>query len=283
MKFNFFSKKPSAPVLVAAEPTGAKPVTITAPKAPKSDVDKLIDEIHHSFYTEVDRLLEFAKVARPLDTDKQALINKAKRLEALGFVSATERVDGEREMIRLKVIEKENEERVLLVDAINYFTMHYPNYKFITAPSVDQLCRKYNLVYGPVNYYKGTVPDKNLAQIEAFSIKSPQDEWCWYKEYTSSEYNSSWNVGSRKQLEEGGCKKKIGGREAIEKCPLEIAAPMKDFDLSKLKVNGTRLEVNVPDPVVLQPVNFKDKKYYLILTAWGQEASDELVVNQRNN
>ena len=35
----------------------------------------------------------------------------------------------------------------------------------------------------------------------------------------------------------------------------------------------------VPDPVVLQPVRYG----FLIVTAWGDEASDEMVVNPRNN
>ena len=49
---------------------------------------------------------------------------------------------------------------------------------------------------------------------------------------------------------------------------------LKDFKLSKIEI---------PDPVVLQPVNFKGEKYYLIVTAWGDEASDELVVNETLN
>lgn len=37
--------------------------------------------------------------------------------------------------------------------------------------------------------------------------------------------------------------------------------------------------VNVPDPVVLQPV----KGGFLIVCAWGEEASDEIVVNEKMN
>jgi len=35
--------------------------------------------------------------------------------------------------------------------------------------------------------------------------------------------------------------------------------------------------------VVLKPVVYNKQKYYLIVTAWGLEASDELVVNQKMN
>lgn len=46
--------------------------------------------------------------------------------------------------------------------------------------------------------------------------------------------------------------------------------------------HGSQLDpmsANVPDPVVLQQV----KGGYLIITAWGDEASDENVVNQLFN
>ena len=38
-----------------------------------------------------------------------------------------------------------------------------------------------------------------------------------------------------------------------------------------------------PDPVIFQSVLYKGNEYYLIITAWGDEASDELVVNERSN
>lgn len=56
-----------------------------------------------------------------------------------------------------------------------------------------------------------------------------------------------------------------------------ICAPKSDMietDSSfKTKFN------HVPDPVVLYPVD----KGYIIVTAWGDEASDQLVINHQNN
>lgn len=53
------------------------------------------------------------------------------------------------------------------------------------------------------------------------------------------------------------------------------------MDIKGLELTeGYKLEKKfIPDPVVLQPV----KGGYLILTAWGDEASDPLVVNQNFN
>ena len=53
------------------------------------------------------------------------------------------------------------------------------------------------------------------------------------------------------------------------------------MDISGLELKeGYKLEKKfIPDPVVLQPV----KGGYLILTAWGDEASDPIVINEINN
>lgn len=67
----------------------------------------------------------------------------------------------------------------------------------------------------------------------------------------------------------------------FKKEKLQICAPIKYMDIKGLELTeGYKLEKKfIPDPVVLQPV----KGGYLILTAWGDEASDPLVVNQNFN
>lgn len=61
-----------------------------------------------------------------------------------------------------------------------------------------------------------------------------------------------------------------------------ICAPQKDMDTSDMKIQN-RMLVNekepLDDPIVLKAV----KGGYLIVTAWGNEASDPLVVNEINN
>ena len=58
-----------------------------------------------------------------------------------------------------------------------------------------------------------------------------------------------------------------------------IAAQEEDFDTRGMYVKGHKLEMSIPDPIVLQPV----KGGYLIVTAWGDEASDAAVVNEIKN
>lgn len=64
----------------------------------------------------------------------------------------------------------------------------------------------------------------------------------------------------------------------VRESPYKICAPIKDMDTKGMRLFGTKL-VNYPDPVVLYPVEMG----YIIVTAWGDEASDEIVVNQNLN
>jgi hypothetical protein len=47
------------------------------------------------------------------------------------------------------------------------------------------------------------------------------------------------------------------------KCPLEIAAPVKDFNMSDMIIQDYQVveKIEVPDPIVLKPVIFKNKKH----------------------
>lgn len=70
----------------------------------------------------------------------------------------------------------------------------------------------------------------------------------------------------------------------VRGCPLEIVAPSNDFDMKNMQIKDFQLSAKpAPDPIVLQPVWFKGKKHYLIVTAWGLEAGDESVVNANHN
>lgn len=259
--------------------------------------NEIIEEIHESFYTEVDKLLASAKILNCLDTDKNDLIEKCKRLKSLGFKNTTEIKEAEKELERLENLSRENESKKTLTEAINYFSFKYPNYKFITEESVKKICSKYNLIYGSIDRYIGSVPDKNLKHIEDFKVNE-NDECFIYEE-------RMWGFGMREMsmqknfitFDEHKKKNDIENdsyarnmlrdhrvRVINMKLPLEIAAPFKDFNMDEMEVKDFKLsKIEIPDPVVLKPVLFNGRKHYLIVTAWGIEASDELVVNERFN
>ena len=272
--------------------------------------NEIIEEIHETFYSEVDRLLEQAKISKPINTDKQDIIDKSIRLKELGFNNTKEVSIAEDETKRLNVIRRENQEKLELVEAINYFSFKYPFYKFITEDSVRKICEKYSLIYGEVSQYKGEVPLKNLEDIENFKIDK-KDE-CYFSK--TIHFRSFMNVDNVKYISYDEMfpeviKKDFTNMDSFEidmyrsqvelrrridenryfstekgKCNLEISAPQKDFNMKGMELKGLKLsKIEIQDPIVLKPVFFKGKKHYLIVTAWGLEASDELVVNQNNN
>lgn len=258
-------------------------------KLKNKSTKEIIEEIHESFYTEVDKLLADSKILRSTDTHLQNLIDKSTKLKALGFNNTKECKDADIEIDRIRIISEENSSKTTLNQAIDYFTAKYPLNKFITEESVVKICNKYGLVYGEINKYLGTVPDKNLKEIENSKI---QNEDKLYNKIIHSNSLYGTNRITSISYEEYNNKCEIEEissdyfHYSYHKSNLEIAAPQKDFDMKGFEIQNSKLtlkKIDIPDPVVLQPVLFKNNKYYLILSAWGDEASDELVVNNINN
>lgn len=287
--FNLFNKKSetSKEVLVAELPA-------------KTQYPTIVDEIHNEFFTAGDNILQEATcLLKELEVKDLA---KGKRLAALGFGKTREAV---------VAIETENKLATTkeIADLVMYYRINYPNNKFITEEQVKQICEKYGLVCGETSMYKGFVPENKLKLIEGFKIKEqdnglilsngvflkgaevrrncistsyfhiykstePKDStrYGWQSNdgvvFYSSDSNNIFNVGDI-------------GRFSVESSGLKICAPLKDMEIPpNKKVEGYKIStIHVPDPVVLHPVH----KGYLILAAWGDEASDEIVVNEINN
>lgn len=243
---------------------------------PNKSTEEIIEEIHETFFTEVDRLLAEAGVKHSLETEKQHVLNKANRLKNLGFLKSNVVIEAKGEQQRLDELKKENDGKVELIEAITYFSNKYPQYKFITEESVKKICNKYGLIYGNVADYKGNVPEKNLIDIECFSIEDIDE--CYF-----SEVSSQFNFSRIERPKRYGSKDMKYGEvdyftyiSCPELCALEIVAPFKDFDLQGKEIKDFKIQ-DIPDPIVLKPVVFNNKKHYLIITAWGLEAEDELV------
>jgi hypothetical protein len=252
-------------------------------KAPfdRTEMNKIVEEIHETFFTEVDRLLADAKILRSTHSDKEDLLERKSNLEKLGFGSAKPVVEGSDEFNRLRQIKSENEKREKLVNTIEYFSFKYPMYKFITEESVEMICKKYNLMYSEVSNYIGDVPDKNINDMLNFSIK---DEDACYG--SRGPYSSNFtNVGYDSTQREDESRLNSWNTRGYYtiKLPFEICAPLIDFK-DDLVAKGHKLEkAPILDPIVLQPVYHNNKKHYLIVTAWGIEAEDPLVMNANLN
>lgn len=229
-------------------------------------------EIHNEFNTAADKLLEEAN--QILKESEQKDFQKADRLKALGFTKANQ--VAELEPIREKInLSKEQ------IELVNYYKVQYPFNKFITAEQVEQICKKYGLVYGDVSLYKGFVPEKNLKEIESFKLKDKES----FKE-TRVFYNNQWRKSSEDDIQKYLRWRREDKIENIDQDKhwnspdfkyeisnnkLLICAPIKDMDTTGMKLTkGFKLEKEIPDPVVLQPVN----QGFLIVTMWADEQFD---------
>ena len=276
--------------------------------------DELVAEIHDAFYSADERLLQEAKVL--LNTPQEDKAKKAERINKLGFGSAkpVKEVAGHA---------SKSADASKLIKAIEYWRIHYPNNKFITEPEVKKICEKYGLVLGEAGKYLGDIPEKNLSEIESFQLRPEdyieQVTFESQLNYIVSrymglptpsdppQYESPFlgvvSSRSRRSVEEesiikpmefyrgismigldpfgsfGKPKKTKEPEKKVEKVRPEfkICAPPTDFNTSGYVLQ--KGYILVYDPVVLQPV----KDGYLIVTAWGKEASDEIVVNETHN
>jgi hypothetical protein len=251
----------------------------------KLSTKEVIEKIHHEFNTSGEELLKEAQ-----SIINETLLKKASRLAAIGFTQCIE--------VNKFFNDMKSKD---LVDNIVRYNIRYPNNKFITEDKVKQINSKYGLVCAPIDRFKGFVPEVKLKLIEDFNL-DPSDlpeKMITNVKFSYLESQAS-EIRKIKQKYPTGIYPMSEGRNwgsmgvtlshcyissyvEIENQGLVICAPRKDFNLKGLLTIGQLFmkftTIEVPDPVVLQPV----KGGYLILAAWGDEASDEIIVNQTMN
>ncbi len=254
---------------------------------------KVVEEIHNEFFLASETLLKEAE--NVLQESKSKDINKGLRLLKLGFKQVGQAVKA-KEIETAIVISKADKELVF------YYRKNYPLYKFITEEQVKNICHKYNLVCGNVGLFRGFIPERNLIHVENFKAPKGKDT----PEYSVvvNENNTNYHPGllelsnsDKRQIETLKGEVFImnlhdgkqyydpinGQYDKIGKCDnsLKICAPIKDMDTTGMENSeGFKIiKISPPDPIVLQPV----KGGYLIVTAWGDEASDPDIINPVNN
>lgn len=288
----------------------------------------IIEKIHTEYYQASDKLVQEA-----LSIINNIKINEDKhaKLKSLGLVNTPEFKALEAESI---VLRKQRG----LTDLVESYRVKYPNYKFISTEDVIIINKKYGLLLGGLNDFKGFVPQSNLDDIVKFKTKYLDYKKITYQveiskcQYTSDRRKSEENkrilqlFGPNKTLNvyvpsyndpdtlPSSFKRDVlialsdkhsvfddmrKGYEGytlnytVKHPSLCICATGKEmglteaetkkfsgglFDLLKSKQKEHKFEVNA-DPIVLHPVPYG----YIIVTAWGDEAEDPLVVNQNNN
>jgi hypothetical protein len=245
---------------------------------------EVITKVHDEFANAGELL--YQEALKIINSSKLLNEEKVQRLKKLGFTASKEVTDAEEVLTKRKL----NEE---LVQRIAYFKDRYPLNKFITEDQVKEICGKYGLIYGNISQYTGFIPEIKLRNIEKFKLSDRDRPWLykfgstWYTWEKLIEPNMfgphmGWyehNVNYYKPSINAGVPDndytKYGESELI------IAAPAKDFNITdKQEIKEFKITNKpIPDPVVLAPVIGG----YLIVTAWGDEASDPIVTNEINN
>ncbi len=269
----------------------------------KSAYPEIVTQIHDAFNQAGEKMLNEAVTI--LNNCKLKDKEKGRLLSALGFFNTPQA----REVSEIEIAYKKAEKNAELV---NYYSRRYPLNKFITEDIVKQICLKYNLVFGDVSLFKGFVPKEKLEMIANFKLQNndvqkfttriingegdidiENDLTDWGKKYLF-ELNGKTayivglngeNIYSGNPLFTSSCIQRFSNQKLVRfsveigNPKLKICAPLKDMETQGMNLNGYKLEKHIPDPVVLQPV----QGGFLIIAAWGDEASDENVVNTINN
>lgn len=251
-------------------------------------IQQTIEKVHYEFDSAAERLLKEAKEI--LGQKDESIADKAERLKKLGFTVS-------KAVVEANAQEQKVAESKRVAESIIYFQQWYPNQKFITQNEVEAICKKYGLLFGEAAYYKGDIPEKNLAEIEAFKLREEdmQDDYNLRPSYTGGlgsllaqsnaerydPFNDIRLMQSQSKLhrylEQAMQVQQMPSYIAEptgkkKKSPFKICAPEKDFDTRYMTViDGYKLQY---DPIVLQPVN----NGFLIISKWGlpDEANKEL-------
>ena len=273
-----------------------------------NDYPQVVKDIHNEFNIAGERLLQESLAL--LDKAEKVDVDKAQRLNSVGFANV-------KEVKKALSIEAETRTPSEMAKIVMEYKKDYPLHKFISNNDIAKICKKYNLVHGNTEQFIGFVPAKNLQEIEAFknnhnlqkkfritditiealfsgSLNRALNPKCRAvtkflkdNDYTltvdSHEYEIYEAINHVARRVKGDSYFNLRNVKFIEVSNLEICAPKNDmikkkvFDLSFPKFELTIEQA--PDPVVLYPV----KHGAIIVTAWGDEASDPLVVNEQMN
>ena len=204
---------------------------------------ELIEDIHNEVYSAHDLLLKEAENILNKPID-ESKIKDYQNLIKLGF-------DNEKNIKEHKEEVQKIEQSKKTKQTIDYYSFKYPFNKFINEDSVIRICNKYGLLLTDVNRFIGGIPEINQKEIINFKVDKKDLPNSYIKE---SEYTTGTG--------------------------LLIIATRDQLNMKSARVQGHKLvDIVKEDPIVLQPV----KEGYLIVSAWGIEASDKEVQNPRFN
>lgn len=270
---------------------------------------KWIEKIHNEFDTAPDRLLEEAKALIEKENNVQIdkrIFDRGETLNKLGFVKVADAVTSDAEKKRIAQLDAIKKAKREEAEIILYYKASYPFLKFLTIDELNRICKKYGLIYTYVSKYIGTVPDKNLKEIENgqdlfLRDIDPKRNIISQGKYTLTGSESiSWlnHKGIDHNFMDSPVSEILRWSTALN-APygltkdggFQIAAPAGMFDLTGMqKKDGSYEFGDIPPAPPYQPRITRDPivfKYcrggILVYSKWGLEASDPALINPVEN
>ena len=165
-----------------------------------------------------------------------------------------------------------------LITELQNLETRYPAYRLIGLKKVVEISEKYGLFVSGIKNFIGTIPAKNLSEIER------------HREIMRLDGKGDCAFYSNNQVLNHLHKNNLQGANT----PTDfIAAPKQDFcegltpvgrilydDIKRPKmVLGFNIDISfpAPDPIVLCPMKVNNAIIFQIVTAWGPEADDDYI------
>lgn len=155
----------------------------------------------------------------------------------------------------------------------------FPLNKVISRTGVIKICEKYGLLLGEIERFCGHIPDKNIKEINEFKKANPAKltfNISYYSFDTLAEAEKK-----QKELAVGLFKRKKGIEQYSRDGSYFICAPQNEFIIREEDRIVNKVIIT-DDPIVLFLPRYS-RSSFVIVTAWGDEAIDEMVVNEKMN
>jgi hypothetical protein len=251
---------------------------------PLSTVNDTITQIHNAFDIAGD--IALAEANRILNEKSISAKEKeeAATLRSLGFKIASN-------VQRIESIQSEINKSKEQAEIVQKYRIKYPQYKFIFKDQVESICKKYNLVCGEAELYKGNIPSKNIKEIVNFKVRDEDIHYIigWSRNIerriTKEQYDKAYKNYERELAMFNSATHadqnyhSHPSRPVANKIPFYICAPESDMETKWRKKEGVFLKKEIPDPIVLHWL----PEGYLIVSKWGLEGQDPELVNEIAN
>lgn len=244
----------------------------------EDEMSQIIKNIHRDFNTSFERKIPEKVKESVTEIEDEGLFHNLNTM----IPNSKSLIDYNKIKDEKYRIEKANIKREERLRVVEFFNEKYPGYKFITHDDAIKLCEKYGLVLGNSTDFKAEIPRENAIQFSQFieKYKHPEAlEIKYISEMTGREIPKATTYSSK---EEYANSRTVHSGSFYEHVECKIAATYEDFNI-KRPHRVQNHQIIYEDPLVLWPVVYLRELYYVIVTAWGDEAADPLVLNQIHN